>query len=100
MNRNDRPGFCRDQRFDRCGIDAKRVGIDIGQHRRRPGIGNRIGGRDECQIGNDHLIARLQPQCGERQMKAGRAVADRERVFGPAITRKVRFELVDIFPDR
>ena len=83
-------------------IDAKRVGIDVGQHRRRPSIGNRIGGRDECQIGNDHLIARLQPKCGEKhQMKASRyaEVLTASAIFDSAVAREVN-KFVNIFSDR
>ena len=100
MNRNDRFGSLRYQRFDRCGIDAERIGIDIGQNRRRAGVGDGVRCRDESQIGHDHLVARLQPERRQREVKAGRAVVDGKGIFGPAIAREAGLELIDVFTDR
>ena len=89
-----------DQRFDGRGIDAERIGVDIGQNRRRAGVGDRVRRRNEGQIGNDHLIARLQPKRRQREVKAGRAITHGKGIFGSAVAREACFELVDVFPDR
>ena len=83
-----------------AGSMTKRVGVDIGQHRRCAGVGNRVRRRDKGQIGNDDLIARLQPERCKREMKAGRAVAHRKRIFGSAVARKFVLEFIDVFADR
>ena len=100
MDRDDRLGSFGDQRFDRRGINAERIGVDIGQNRRRAGVGDRVRRRNEGQIGNDHLIARLQSQRRQREVKAGRAVAHGKGIFGSAIAREACLELIDVFSDR
>jgi len=100
VNWHDRLGPRRYQRLHRARIKAQRVRVDVGENRRRAGVGDGVGGRDEGQIGNNHFVAWAQSQRGEREMQAGRAVADRERIFGAAIAGEIRLELIDILPDR
>src|SRR5207253_7303727 len=64
------------------------------------GIGDGICRRNERQIGNDHLIAGTQSERGEGEVKAGGAIAHRQGVFGSAVAREIRLELVDVFSDR
>ena len=87
-------------RSDGHRVDTKRIGVDIGEDRRRPRVGNCIRCRDESQIGNNYLVAGLQPKRSKRKMQACRAVAHRKGICGPAVTREVCFELIDVFSDR
>jgi hypothetical protein len=51
-------------------------------------------------FGDDHLIAGFYSKRRKRKMKAGRAIADGERIFSPAVGREFFLELVDVFADR
>ena len=65
---------------DRVRIDAPGVGQDVDQHRARADVDHRRHRGDPGHVGDDHFIARPDPQRRQRQMQGRRRVRQADGV--------------------
>ena len=69
-----------DRRLHEGRVEVQRAGIDVGEHRRRAGVDDRVGGRRPRERGRHHLVARADAGGDQRQVKRGRAGRGGDRV--------------------
>ena len=80
VHRHDRLRPRRDARGDVVGIEVERDRVDVGEHRRRAGAGDRLRRRVERERRADHLVAGADPHRLEREHERVGAVRDADRV--------------------
>ncbi len=73
MNDDDSPGPRRENLLDRLRRQVAGIGIDVGEHGDRPDVARDIGGRDEGERRNDHLVVRFDVRDDEGQVERRRA---------------------------
>ena len=76
-------------------IDVHRLRVDVDEHRPQAGERDDVRRRRERVRGDEHLVARLQPEREHRDVQRRRARRDRERVLGLAGPRELVLELRD-----
>ena len=69
----------------RLGRDAVRVGVDVAEHRRRAGRGDRLRGGVEGEGGDDHLVAGPHAHRPQRDRDRVRAVGHADGVLAAAV---------------
>ena len=89
----------RDPRGDVVGIEIERDGVDVGEHGRRAGPGDRLGGRVERERRADHLVAGADPHRLEREDERVGAVGDADRVRDVEIRGRLALERLDLGPE-
>ena len=85
--------FVRGPTLDVRRIDVHRLGVDVDEHRPQPGERDDVGGRRERVGGDEHLVARLEPEREHREVERGGAGGDGERVLDLARPRELGLEL-------
>ena len=64
-------------------VDVHRLRVDVDEHRPQPGERDDVRGRRERVGGDEHLVARLEPEREHGEMERGRAGGDGERRARP-----------------
>ncbi|OPZ76002.1 MAG: hypothetical protein BWY77_02004 [bacterium ADurb.Bin431] len=88
MDRDDRPRARADLFLDEIGIDAEGEGIDVDQHRRGPGEGDRREGRNGGVGDGDHFIARLHSAGDQGEVEGFGARAHTDGMAHPEMSGK------------
>ena len=83
----------RDPGLDLARVDRERVRVDVGEDGRRELVQRREPARDEAERRDDHLVARPDPERGERELERDGAVRDRHAVGHAAARRPAPLEL-------
>ncbi len=83
----------RESALDRLHRKGEADRLDVGEHRGGAGHANGIGGRDEGQVGNDHLVAGADALRHQRQRYGRGAAGDRDGVPGTGELRDPLLEL-------
>ncbi len=81
VDRDHRPGPPGEQRFDGGGGEVAGGPVDLREHRHRTGVGDGVGGGDEGERGDDHLVPRTDARADQRQVQRGGAGGDRDGVL-------------------
>ena len=74
-------------------VDVHRHRVDVDEHRPQPGERDDVRRRREGVGGDEHLVARLEPEREHREMERGGSRRDRDRVPHLAGTRQLLLEL-------
>jgi hypothetical protein len=93
----DGPGARRDHGLDVLGIEIEIV-ADIGEHRGGAGLQDHVDGGAEGERRGDHLVARPDAHCGQRQMHGGRTRVHGQRVLRARVRAESRLELRALRP--
>ena len=92
MHGDDGARFRPERALDGTRVDAPRVRIDVGEHRRRAGHDDGMCRRRERQIGNDHLVAQADAQRAQCHVQRARAARNGDGMPAPDERRKIPFE--------
>src|ERR1700712_4633806 len=82
VHRHDRFGATGDRPLGGGRVEVAGGGIDVGEDRGPAALPDRVGGGDEGERGDDHLVAGADPGDVERELQGGRAVGRRDRLGG------------------
>ena len=93
VNRHDGLRAAGDRRSSALGIDVQGLRIDVDENRHGSGQANGVGGRDEGDVRDDHLIARADARGGERKEDRGRPARRGDRVRHAEQIRDTPLEL-------
>ena len=83
-------------RGDVLDVEVHRLGVDVGEDRRRADAGDRLGGRVERERGADHLVARADPERVERDHDRVGAVPDPDRLRDAEIVGRLGLERLHV----
>jgi hypothetical protein len=97
---DDRARARRDGRLDRGRVEVERVGIDVGEHRRRALVDEAVGRRGERIGRGDALVTGADARDVAQQVQTGRAVGDGRRVRRADERGERLLELLDPRPER
>ena len=77
-------------------VDVHRLRVDVDEHGLQPGERDDVRGRREGVGGDEHLVARLEPEREHGEVQRRGARGDGERVLDLAGARELRLELGDL----
>ena len=95
VNGDDGARARRDGLFQEVGVHRVARGVDIDEHRSRPGVGDRLGGGHERAGDGDDLVPRADPQRQQAEPEGIGAVADADGVRRAAEGGELLLELRD-----
>ena len=82
MHRHDRLGARGDRALGGRRVEVVRARVDVGEHRRRAALPDRVGRGDERERGHDDLVAGADARGVQREVQRGRAARHGHRVGG------------------
>ena len=98
VHRQDRARARRDRAPTSSGSMFMVDRIDVGEHRRRAGVNDRVDGRAEGQRRRDHLVARPEPAARSERCSAAVHEFTATACAAPLYAREVLFEPRDLRP--